>query len=96
MRSRSRGAWLTPACSCRNLAALGFGAEAWYVGRTEMKLRDCHGIANSSVIRISAEELQPLWISDYYDGPLSGAVVHNGQFRWYVMGEEEQEPYTDG
>ena len=61
-----------------------------------MKLRDCHGIANSSVIRISAEELQPLWISEYYDGPLSGAVVHNGQFRWYVMGEEEQAPYADG
>jgi len=61
-----------------------------------MRLRDCKGTADSGVIRISAEELQPLWISEYYDGPLSGAVEHNGQFRWYVMAEEEQEPYAEG
>jgi len=61
-----------------------------------MKLGECKGIANSGVPRIDAEALQPLWISDYYDGPLSGAVLRNGQFCWYILADEEREPYVDG
>jgi hypothetical protein len=61
-----------------------------------MKLRDCGRIADGTVGQIKAEALSPLWISDYWDGPLSGAVQLDGQLCWYVLAEEEQEPYAEG
>ena len=61
-----------------------------------MKLRECSGIAGGNVSRVDVTELEPLWVCEYYDGPLSGAVLYDGKFRWYVLAEEEAEPYTEG
>jgi hypothetical protein len=72
--------------------SLGAAAEPYYHWTDGMKLRDCKRIADCGVGRINADNLEPLWITDYYDGPLSGAVLHGGQFCWYVLAEEEQEP----
>jgi hypothetical protein len=33
--------------------------------------------------RIDREALRMLWIHDYWDGPLSGMIVHDGKLRWF-------------
>ena len=61
-----------------------------------MKLRECRTISEAGLPRIDNASLEPLWISDFYDGPLSGAVIHEGQFAWFTLAEEESEPYSEG
>jgi hypothetical protein len=61
-----------------------------------MKLRDCNQIADSGLPRIDAKDLEPLWISDYYDGPLAGVALHSARFCSYLLAEEEPEPWREG
>ena len=61
-----------------------------------MRLRDCDRVGSSHVVQVDAKALQPLWISDYHDGPISGAVIFESRFCWYVCAEEEQPPYREG
>jgi hypothetical protein len=61
-----------------------------------MRLRDCTRVDDSGLPRVDATDFEPLWIAGYYDGPLSGAVLHKGQLCWYLLAEEEREPFAEG
>ena len=61
-----------------------------------MKLRDCRDVASAGLPRIDRSDLEPLWIADYYDGPLAGAIMRAGDFSWFVLAEEERPPYAEG
>ena len=61
-----------------------------------MKLRECKLISDAGAPQIHVDELDPLWISDFYDGPLAGAVIYSGQLSSYVLAEEETPPFTEG
>lgn len=61
-----------------------------------MKLRECTADAFTTLPKLSRGEVQPLWVHDFYDGPLSGMARFQGDLAWYVLAEEEQEPYSEG
>jgi hypothetical protein len=61
-----------------------------------MKLRECSAEAFTTLPKLSRDEVKRLWVQDFYDGPLAGMVRFNGELAWYVLAEEEQEPYSGG
>ena len=61
-----------------------------------MKLRECTAEAFATLPKLSRDEVKPIAVHDFYDGPLSGLVRFHGEPAWYVLAEEEQEPYTEG
>lgn len=39
----------------------------------------------AKVNKLDPQELRLLWMDDYYDGPLSGAVLFAGKLRWFAF-----------
>jgi hypothetical protein len=45
--------------------------------------------------QIPHEDVRYLWFSDFWDGPMSGMALYNGQPYWFEMVEENRE-YPNG
>jgi hypothetical protein len=39
----------------------------------------------ANVNKLDPRDLRLLWVDDYYDGPLSGAVLLAGKLRWFIV-----------
>lgn len=59
-----------------------------------------HGFENtvdiSNLPRLDRRDWRWLWIGGYYDGPLDGMVLYNGQQYWAEMVDECSEIVADG
>jgi hypothetical protein len=63
-----------------------------------MKLRDLRtGPPDKSLPQLSAGEYAILFISDFWDGPKSGLLKHQGSEYWFeVVAENEDEDWSEG
>ena len=40
--------------------------------------------------KLRREDVRALWVSDFYDVPLSGALVFEGKLRWFQLAQETE------
>lgn len=62
-----------------------------------MKLKELkHGIPPDSLLKINNLEYELVWISNYYDGMISGMLYFNSELFWFEMIRESTIDIDDG
>lgn len=51
----------------------------------------------SELLQLSSKDYQKIWISDYWDGPISGMLLFEERYCWFerIQEKEEEEDWTD-